>query len=113
MFEYQCFSLDLAVKLIIIMADPKSQRQSRGNNYFCMKVLNINQLDSTVGGDFWDAAACIGGIAGFAALFIGASGTAGPIGAWAACEMIADWIASGVSMGAGCGNWIASMMNKE
>lgn len=58
-------------------------------------------------GKVGDAIVCLSGIAGYAVLF---ACVANPTTTWAALAIIADWTASGLAMGVGCGRWIASAM---
>lgn len=70
-----------------------------------MKSLSFEQMEDVNCGTAADAVACLGGIAGYAVLF---ACVTNPVTIWAAVAVIADWTASGLATGVGCGRWISS-----
>ena len=67
-------------------------------------------MEQIHGGEASAAVACLSGIAGFAVLFACCSN---PVSIWGAVAVIADWTASGLSAGVGCGRWLSSVVKKN
>lgn len=72
-----------------------------------MKSISKTTMECIEGGTVQDAIACLGGVAGYAVLF---TCLTNPVSALVAVGAIADWTASGLAMGVGCGRWISSAL---